>query len=175
MLWRPEAHTQKRCMQCSHTLHRSPQQMLQFGNLKLVRNRNASADDSPLSYSLQQGALRLVSFSDPEGQKGLPYCPSGRQRNKYLLPIIIFKGLAAADLLDLGEKELWGGEKAEFLWFPQWFSMLTPYPSKATRGACPVLGGHSGSLAMRCCPSPKRASSPAPGPANPLLLVAPRS
>ena len=80
--------------------------MLQFDNLKLVKNRNANAVDSPLSYCLQQGGLCLILFSDPEGQKGLPHCPSGRQRNKYLLSIIIFKELAVADLLDLGEKEL---------------------------------------------------------------------
>lgn len=117
--------------------------MLQFDNLKLVKNRNASADESPLSYSLQQGALRLMSFSDPEGHKGLPYCPSGRQRNKHLLSVIIFKGLAAADLLDLGEKELRGGEKAEFLWFPRWFSMLTPYPSLPCAGRSLWQPGHA--------------------------------
>lgn len=114
--------------------------MLQFDNLKLVKNRNVNADDNPLSYCLQQDSLCLMLFSDSEGQKELLHCSSERQRNKYLLSIIIFKGLAVADLLDLGEKEQWGGDKVEFLWFPRRFFMLLPYPSKTMHRACPVLG-----------------------------------
>ena len=102
-------------------------------------------------------------FSDSERQKGLPYRPSGRERNKYLPSIIIVKGLAVADLLDLGEKVLWSGEKVDFFWFPRCFSVLMPYPSKSTRRACPVPGGHSGSLATWCGPSPKRAHCWDPG------------
>lgn len=89
--------------------------MLHFHSLKLLKNKNANEDESPLYYCLQQGGLCLMLFSDPEGQKELPYHLSGRQRNKYLLSIIIFKRLAAADLLDLWENELWSSEKVEFL------------------------------------------------------------
>lgn len=57
-------------------------------------------------YCLQQEDLCLLLFSDPERLKGPPCGSSGRQRKKYLLTIVIFKGLAAADLLDPGGQEL---------------------------------------------------------------------
>lgn len=109
---------------------------------------------------LQQGRPCLVLFGDPEGQKGLPCCPTGRQRNKHLLSTIIFKGLAASDLLFLGERELWGGEKVEFLWCPHGFSKLMPYPCKGY--VCRVV---TGSLVTRC--SPRTSPVVGPGSADP--------
>lgn len=80
-----------------------------------------------------------------------------------------FKGLAVADLLELGQKEPWVGEKVNFS-VPKMFFHADAILEQGYSWACSVRGGLSGSLATQCCLSPKRSPLQGPGSADPWPL-----